>query len=335
MLIECSWCHAVFSLQAPSRPQPATEPGLEEGVAAAGASFKVQCGRCLAVFAVPMTPARAEPAPEQPTGTVVSEPPTASSAPQDAPGILRWGVRRWDPKIVSRVAVAILALVIATGIALYRRGLPRETHDNIRQGREKLLLDDTQSLQEATRLFTEAVRAAPGQAEPEAERALALLLQAGAHKDLAARLPAAERQEQERAASKLLQEGTAAARQAMADDADAPAALRAMAVAEALAGAAGPAAARAEQAESVASGDPWTLYAKALAAAAGSARDRTVQALSAARQAEPRLLRADVDLAGIAMDGGDPAGARALLQRVLRDNPRHDRARRMLSLLPP
>ena len=75
--------------------------------------------------------------------------------------------------------------------------------------------------------------------------------------------------------------------------------------------------------------------AKAAAAAAGHARDRAIQALSAARQAEPRLLRVDVDLAGFAIDGGDPAGARVLLQRVLRSNPQHERARRMLSLLPP
>jgi tetratricopeptide (TPR) repeat protein len=327
LLIECSRCHAIFS--------------LHESAAAAGAPFKVQCGRCLAVFEVgaaarpaapsPAAPTRVEPAPEQPPGTVVSEPPPVGLALPGAPA-----ARRWEARSVSRIAIAALALAIAAGIALYRRaGLPREVQDNIRQGREKLLLDDTRSLQEATRLFTEAVRAAPGQVEPEAGRALALLLQAGALKDLAIRLPAVEREEQERAASKLLQEGAAAARQAMADDPRAPVALCTMALAEALSGAAKPAAARAEQAERAAPGDAWTLYAKAAAAAAAGARDRAVQALSAARQAEPRLLRADVDLASIAIDGGDPAGARELLQRVLRDNPRHDRARRMLSLLPP
>jgi tetratricopeptide (TPR) repeat protein len=241
----------------------------------------------------------------------------------------------WSHQTKWRIAVAILALTVVAAVALYRRGIPREARAAIQEGREKLLLDDTQSLQEATRLFTDALRAAPGQAEAEAERALALLLQASARKDLAARLPAPERPEHERAASKLLQEGSAAARQALADDASSPAALRTMALAEALSGAAGPAAARAEEAERAAPGEPWVLYAKAVAAAAGGARDRAVQALSAARQVEPRLLRADVDLAGMAMDGGDPAGGRELLRRVLRDNPRHDRARRMLSLLPP
>ena len=121
----------------------------------------------------------------------------------------------------------------------------------------------------------------------------------------------------------------------MEDGPNASAALRAMALAEAVAGTPEPAAAHAEQAERAAPGDPWVLYAKAAAAAAGRDRDRAVQALSAARQAEPRLLRADVDLAGFASDGGDPAGARELLQRVLRSNPQHQRARHMLSLLPP
>jgi predicted Zn finger-like uncharacterized protein len=313
LLIECSQCHAIFSLQ--------------DSVAVGGTPLRVQCGRCLAVFTASPTPTRAEPAPEQPPGPVLAEANVVGSvSPKN---------RQWNRRNLARLSVAALALILATGIALYRRGLPREARDNLRQGREKLLLDDTASLQEATRLFTDALRAAPGRAEVEAERALALLLQAGAYKDLAARLPPEEREAQERRASKLLQEGSAAARQAMADDPSAPSALRTMALAEALSGAAGLAAARVEEAARAAPGEPWVLYAKAVAAAAGGARDRAVQALSAARQAEPRLLRAEVDLAGFAMDGGDPTGARELLQRVLRENPRHDRARRMLSLLPP
>jgi hypothetical protein len=237
------------------------------------------------------------------------------------------------PRARSRVIVAALALAIAAGVALYRRGMPGEVEEKIEQGREKLLLDDAKSLQEATKLFTEAARASPGHAVPEAERAFALLLQAGAHKDMAARL--AQHDEEARAASRLLQQGAAAARQAMADDRGAPAALRAIALAEALSGEAVPAAAHAEQAERAAPDDPWVLYAKAASAAAAGSRDRAVQALSAARQVQPKLLRANVDLAGIALDGGDPGGARELLQRVLHDNPQHERARLMLSLLPP
>jgi FimV-like protein len=339
VLIECSRCHAVFSLQ--------------DGAAAAGTRFKVQCGRCLAVFEAVAAPrasapppaesARVEP-PPAPAETTLPEPETpeepvrsVTARPVLAPAIEPPAVESWVRRVLrarSRIVVAVLALAIAAGVALYR-GLPRESEEKVRQGREKLLLDDAKSLQEATKLFTEAARAAPGQAVPEAERAFALLLQAGAHKDMAIRISPPQREEEARAASRLLQQGAAAARQAFADDQNAPAALRAMALADAVSGAPEKAAARAEQAERAAPGDPWALYAKAASAAAGGARDRAVQALSAARQAEPRLLRANVDLAGIAIDGGDPAGARELLQRVLRDNPQHERARRMLSLLPP
>ena len=325
MLIECSRCHAVFSLQ--------------DGIVSAGARFKVQCGRCLEVFETigasrthPPPPPEAAPAEIAPVEVAQAtlEPAAAAGRPSAARFDLWQG-----PLARSRILLAVLALVISAGVVLYRRGLPREVEENVRQGREKLLLDDEKSLQEATKLFTEAVRVAPGNAVAEAERAFALLLQAGAHKDLASRVPPPQRDEETRAATRLLQQGAAAARQAMEDGPNASAALRAMALAEAVAGTPEPAAAHAEQAERAAPGDPWVLYAKAAAAAAGRDRDRAVQALSAARQAEPRLLRVDVDLAGFASDGGDPAGARELLQRVLRSNPQHQRARRMLSLLPP
>jgi predicted Zn finger-like uncharacterized protein len=318
VLIECSRCHAVFSLQ--------------DGIATAGARFKVQCGRCLEVFETVAAPRAHPPAPPD---AAPAEPALATAAPVPAagpPSTPRLELWR-GPLMQSRVLVAVIALAIAAGVVVYRRGLPREMEENLRQGREKMLLDDEKSLQEATKLFTEAVRVAPGNAVAEAERAFALLLQASAHKDLASRVP--QRDEENRAATRLLQQGAAAARQAIEDGPNAPAALRAIALAEAVAGTPEPAAAHAEQAERAAPGDPWMLYAKAAAASAGRARDRAVQALSAARQAEPRLLRADVDLAGFAVDGGDPAGARELLQGVLRSNPQHERARRMLSLLPP
>jgi len=314
VLIECSRCHALFSLQ--------------DGIAAAGARFKVQCGRCLEVFETVAAPRTHPAAPLIEVASTTPAPVPAAGAPS-TPRLELWRA----PLMQSRVLVAVIALAIAAGVVLYRRGLPREMEENVRQGREKMLLDDEKSLDEATKLFAEAVRLAPGNAVAEAERAFALLLQASAHKDLAMRVP--QRDEENRAATRLLQQGAAAARQAIEGDRSAPAALRAIALAEAVAGTPEPAAAHAEQAERAAPGDPWALYAKAVAASAGRARDRAVQALSAARQAEPRLLRADVDLAGFAVDGGDPAGARELLQGVLRNNPQHERARRMLSLLPP
>jgi FimV-like protein len=132
-----------------------------------------------------------------------------------------------------------------------------------------------------------------------------------------------------------MQQGTAAAKQALADEKDDPAALRAMALAAALAGSGEEATGHADQAVRAAPGSAWALYAQAVAATSSRSQERAVQALSSARQAEPRLLRADVDLAAISLDKGDPPGARELLQKVLVQNPDHDRARRMLSLVPP
>jgi predicted Zn finger-like uncharacterized protein len=326
MVIECSRCRAVFSFQ--------------EGIAAAGTPFSVQCGRCLTVFEVVAPGAAPAPevaapaaeaaidAPEAPPAppplAAPAAPTPASVAPSDRASLARWPI-----------LLAILALASIAGIALHRRERVRELDAKVRLGRDKMFLDDSASLAEATKLFTEAARSAPGRVVPEGERAFSLLLQAAAHKDLHARLPAPERDEEGRKAGRLLQQGAAAARQAFADDKEDPVALRAMALAEAIAGTAEPASTHAEQAEQTAPRDAWVLYAKAAAARAANAHERAVQALSEARQLEPRLLRADVDLAGISLDRGDPAGARELLERVLRRNPQHDRARRMLALVPP
>jgi uncharacterized protein HemY len=47
------------------------------------------------------------------------------------------------------------------------------------------------------------------------------------------------------------------------------------------------------------------------------------------------LLRAQVDAAALALDRLDLAAARQDLQAVLEANPRHERAKRLLSLVPP
>lgn len=350
MLIECTRCHAVFS--------------LPDGVAPAGSRFKVQCGRCEALFEAMAAPASAqqsaapaEPAPEPAASKEEwsPEPAEAVVEPEDllpadlessqaaplAPGSrgvegTAPGAPRWSASRRRRVAgVFAFAVAVVAAAVLYQRGRGSTVEDKMRRGHEILLRDDTRSLQEATKLFTDAARASAGQAVPEAERAFALLLQAKAHKDLAARLGAEQRDEQEKAAARLLQQGAAAARQALGEDQDAPAALRATALEEALNGKADEAQAHAEQADRAAPGDPWTLYVKAVSAAAGHKRERAVQALAAARQIEPRLIRVDVDLAGISLDSGDAAGARVLLERVLKENPRHERARRMLSAIAP
>ena len=347
MLIECSRCRAVFS--------------VEDGIAAEGTRFSVQCGRCQAVFDAVAEGEKAggEPGPEAEPASPAAGPPAAPLVPVVVEPMAQIAPERLAPTTTDEplgtvqralagmiveperaprarwlLLLGILAAASAVGIVLHQRERARELGEKMRVGREELLRDDNESLQDATKLFTEAGRARPGRAPLEAERAFALLLQASAQRDLAARLPAAERGEPERAAARLLQQGAAAARQAFADDKDDPAALRAMALAESISGVADQAALHAEQAERAAPGDPWALYAKAAAASASHAHERAVQALSAAREAEPRLLRADVDLAAISLDRGDPAGARELLESVLRRNPKHDRARRMLSLVP-
>lgn len=355
MLIECIRCHAVFSLQ--------------DGVAPPGSRFQVQCGRCQAVFEA-LAPARSAapaarqdaaapdpaPAPDavaekqewspEPAEAVVEPdeapdavdtapagPPPGPPPPRSVEGVApvagTGSRRRWITGAVALVVAAVAAVV------LYQRGRGSTVEEKLRRGGELMLRDDARSLQEATRLFTDAARASPGQAVPEAARAFALLLQAQAHKDLAARLPAAEREEQERAAAKLLQQGAAAAREALGEDQEAAAALRASALAEAVNGKGDEAEAHAEQADRAAPGDPWTVYVKGASAAAAHKRDKAVQALSAARQMEPRLIRVDVDLAGISLDSGDAPGARVLLERVLKANPKHERARRMLAAIAP
>jgi predicted Zn finger-like uncharacterized protein len=358
VLIECTRCHAVFSLQ--------------DGAASAGSRFKVQCGRCHAVFealASPKgapSPARQSAAAPDPAAAgipeeeeeekkewspepaeAVVEPedslPEASESDAQAPEAGSAGprvetavpARRGGSRRSWVTGAFALVVAIAAAVVLYQRGRGATVEERMRRGHEILLRDDTRSLQEATRLFTDAARAAPGQAVPEAARAFALLLQAKAHKDLAGRLAAAQREEQERAAAKLLQQGAAAAREALGEDPESPAALRATALAEAVNGKGEEAEAHAAQADRAAPGDPWTLYVKGAAAAAAHKRDRAVQALAGARQIEPRLIRVDVDLAGISLDSGDASGARVLLERVLKENPKHERARRMLAAIAP
>ena len=384
MLIQCSRCHAVFSLQ--------------DGVAPAGARFKVECGRCRAVFEAIAAPRSApqgapqEVAPGEPQGgavvagaegdildpgdaeewtpesaEAVVRPPGLALAPEvapeapaavpgapeafpeapaavlgapaavpEAPAVRALArARRFAARHRWAVLLGALALALTAFIAVRERGHASTVEEMLRRGRELLLRDDRRSLEEATKLFTDAVRVAPGQAVPEAERAFALLLQAASAKDLARRVAPPEREKQERDAARLLQQGSAAARQALSDDKEEPLAMRAAALGAAVEGKADEAAVQAAQAEGAAPGDPWVLYVKGAAAAAAQKQDLAVQALSAARQAEPRLLRVDVDLAGIALDGGDAQGARALLVKVLKENPQHDRARRMLSLVGP
>ncbi|HET7785028.1 MAG TPA: MJ0042-type zinc finger domain-containing protein [Myxococcales bacterium] len=334
MRVRCQSCQALFWIQ--------------EGISAPGAPFPVKCGRCLSVFeavAVARTPPPppadayerapqagedaaaavellAAPQPAMPAGEAAAPPEAASDRS-------RW--LRWTAVLTG---AAVLA---AAGVAIYGRvaTLPREVSQRVAQGRERMLRDDARSLDEAARLFTDAVRIAPGAATPEAERAFALLLQAAAHRDLADRVPPPERDDEARLGARLLQQGTAAAKQAYSENPRDAAAVRALALSEALAGDATHAGEHAAQARLLSPDDPWTLYAQAAAAKAGKATDRALDALSRLGAAQPKLLRAQVDLAAMLADRGDAVAAREILRKVLEANAQHERARRILRLLPP
>jgi hypothetical protein len=240
------------------------------------------------------------------------------------------------------IPLVIALLVIVSGALLAEMhfgALPKRAQERIAKARELLLRDDRASLEQATALFTEAARMAPGEAAPEGERAFALLLQAAAQKDLSARTSKGDAEEYARRAMRSMQEGLAAAKAAIEDDREDSYALRAMALHAALAGAPDLGLVSLHRAELVAPQDPWIAWTRAALALSGPAsrekQDRALAALAVARQAEPRMLRAQVDAAAISIDRQDPAPARDVLARVLKENPQHERAKRLLSLLPP
>ena len=392
MLIRCQKCQALYSLQ----------DGLQ------GAAFRVECGRCLNLFeAAP--PARKLPV-ETEARTPVRVAPVAAPRKPEAPGALERQAlsteelakalkprRPHDAEAehdefireLARVSrgrrtglwaaggVVVLALLALGAWQLKGRlgGLPQAAQAKMAAAREKLLRDDTQSLEQAAALYTDAARLAPGEAAVEAERAFALLLQASTHKDLSDRLEAAARELNDRVAklqidkpegfekqiadlseqvakiaaerdphvhdaTRLLQQGVAAAKAALDEDVEDPAALRSMALFCALTDSPDRGLRYLDQAAAKQPGpDALASYTRAALASAGAAsrekQDRALQQLALARQAEPRLLRAEVDTAEIALERQENGPAREALGKVLAENPQHDRARRLLALLPP
>ena len=383
MLIRCQKCQALYTLQ--------------DGVAPAGVAFRVECGRCLEVFEAAAARRTSVPTPPQAMTTVLKAPraePSASlerkaataeltralkprrpagAAAQESPASASTAARR-KPLWLGLGALALLGLAAAGALeARSRYGTARLVRERLETARTALLLDDQASLQQAATLSTEAARLSPGAAQPEAERAFALLLAAAAHKDQADRLEtqeralaeaaaqisagkpagfearlaalaqegaqvAAEREPQVREATRLLQQGVAAAKAALDDDADDPAALRAMALYCALTDAPERGARYLEQAARQAPADALAAYTRAALALSGAPsrdkQDRALAALAAARQGEPRLLRAIYDTALIALDRGEAGPARSGFEQVLKANPLHERAKKLLSLVP-
>jgi predicted Zn finger-like uncharacterized protein len=243
------------------------------------------------------------------------------------------------------LAVVMLAGLVAL-LALNRPRIPREAAAAAQEARAALLLDDDGNLDHAAVLFGEADRLARGAGSYEADRALALLLRGSAKRDLAERLDvlaardpgaAAERESALRDGARLIQEGAAAATAALQRDEDDAAAQRSVALAAALTS--GNPRSWLKTAARSSGDDPLLTLVRVTAELSGphdeAAEDRASAALGAAKRAEPRLLRAQVDAAALALDRRDLAAARQDLQAVLQANPKHERAKRLLSLVPP
>jgi hypothetical protein len=352
VLVRCARCHAVYSVQ----------DGLTGPVQR---TFSVECGRCHAIFEAQssqISDAARTPAPRR-LATPPLQKAAAMTLPASAPGTksrraaadessdagaLRPAIygpvaKRNPLTTVGAVAVGIVAVAaLASWLVLDRTGVrPADTKAD--EARSALFLDDDASLDRAVSLFAEAARSA---AVFEADRAFALLLRGSAKRDLADRREAAARSDPSVAAQReadlrdgaqLVQKGAAAAREAVDSLGDDLAALRAMALAAALT-----------------SGNPkyWlgragrkagddALFQLAVATAElaggrdGEAQDRAAAALAAAKRIAPRLLRAQVDAAALALDRHDLAAARRGLQAVLEANPQHERAKVLLSLVAP
>lgn len=329
MLIRCQECGATFSLQ--------------DGVAIGAGRFKVECGRCLHLFEAatpektpqpPSTPApRAadpgrveQPATSGAVATVDPRPTQPHSSLLEGRGP-KPEARSLKPALWVAAAV-VLALAAFTFTRAHLAGLPRSGQARMREARGKLLRDDLQSLQEAAALFTKAARMSPDEAEPEGELGFALVLLGGTHLALA-----------DHGELRFLQEGLSAAKVALEENAEDVAALRALALHAALIGAPDQGIEPLDHAARRAPADPWVAYTRAALLLAGppsrEGRDSALAALALARQAEPRMLRAQVEVAAISVERGEAGPARLALTQVLQQNPKHERAQRLLSSLPP
>ena len=355
MLIRCARCQAVFSVQ----------EGLAGPVQRA---FRVECGRCQAVFDAQSSQLAETPRTSSPRRIPTPVPfqrPVAAPLPAAPPqaverhatpeemadlGPLRapiYGpVARQNPFTRGGAVAAVALLSIAAVVTIVALGRPRAARDGrakADQAMEALLLDDDKSLELAAALFGEAARFRP---VVEADRAFALLLRGSAQQDLAERLEpisrtdravAAEREGLLREGARLVQEGSAAAQAALDHSPEEISALRAIALSSALTS--GNPARWLDPAVKIAPDDPLVSLVRATAALAGGrtgeAEERALSFLAAVRSAQPRLLRARVDAAALALDRHDLASARQGLQAVVQANPRHERAKRLLSLAQP
>lgn len=402
MLIRCERCQALYSLQ----------DGVVKGATASGGGFAVECGRCELVFAAKIpqgkappsggparppsvkthqalpktTPAKGSAAVErqggaQPTGDELAKAlrpkrPVPVSDPESFEKLLAAKARTRRNVVIALCLVALVGLGAALTPVIKKRfgGLPAAAQAKLEKARQKLLLDDALSLEQAVALLGEAARMAPGEAGPEGERAFALLVQAGAHKDLADRLEAAAREQNDKiaklqlekpegwelqvkalieqvtaiaaerephaqAAQRLLSQGLSVAKAALEEDPDEASANRALALYQALNDAGDRGLRLIDKAEQQRPGDvALNAWVRAQLQMCGApSRDKQqkgLEQLAIARQAEPKLLRALYDQAAVEVERQQAGPAREKLGQLLKENPQHERAKKLLAGLP-
>ena len=405
MLIRCERCQALFSLQdgvvrgaTPSGGGFAVECGRCELVFEArlpagakptsGSAPKPPLAKPPQLAAPRQTPGQGSAAVEkrstgQPTGDDLAKAlrPKRPSAPSEGNETDLYAdelARRARTRRNVLVGGALVALAVITTLlvpVLRKRlgGLPAAEQAKMAKARQKMLLDDAQSLDQAVALLTDAARKTPGEAAPEGERAFALLLLAGAHKDLADRMEtvakelndkvakaqlekpegwekavaalaeqvaavATEREPHVSEARNFMQQGLAAAKAAMEEDPEEPSAQLSMALYQALNDAPDRGLRFADRAEQLRPGAPFTAWVRAQLSLCGApSRDkqqRGLEQLAIARQAEPKLLRALYDQAAVEVERQTYGPAREKLTKLLEQNPQHERAKKLLASLP-
>ncbi len=402
MLIRCERCQALYSLQ----------DGVVKGATASGGGFAVECGRCELVFAAKIpqgkappsggparppsvkthqaqpktTPAKGSAAVErqggaQPTGDELAKAlrpkrPVPVSDPESFEKLLAAKARTRRNLVIALCLVALVGLGAALTPVIKKKlgGLPAAAQAKLEKARQKLLLDDAQSLEQAVALLGEAARMAPGEAGPEGERAFALLVQAGAHKDLADRLEAAAREQNDKiaklqlekpegwelqvkalveqvtaiaaerephaqAAQRLLSQGLSVAKAALEEDPEEASANRALALYQALNDAGERGLRLIDKAEQQRPGEvalnAWVRSQLQMCGAPSrDKQQKGLEQLAIARQAEPKLLRALYDQAAVEVERQLAGPAREKLTTLLKENPQHERAKKLLAALP-
>ena len=404
MLIRCERCQALFSLQdgvvrgaTPSGGGFAVECGrcelvFEARLPAGNKPISGSAGKPASIKSPQLSAARPSPAlgsaaverraGAQPTGEELAKalrpkrPGAGSGGEADLFAVELARRAKTRRNLLIGGGLVALAVVTALLVPVLRKkfgGLPQAEQAKMAKARQKMLADDALSLDQAAALLTDVARRTPGEAAPEGERAFALLLLAGSHKDTADRLEtvakelndkiaktqlektegwekaavaladrvaavATEREPHVSEARNFMQQGLAAAKAAMGEDPEEPSAQLSMALYQALNDAPERGQRFADKAAQLRPQDPFNAWVRAQLSLCGApSRDkqqRGLEQLAIARQAEPKLLRALYDQAAVEVERQQLGPAREKLAKLLEQNPQHERAKKLLASLP-